>query len=176
MSNMNNHEHHQNNNKSNLQFSDFLPLIVIFSLIIILTIILQIYSRSNLKEALNNFMGLFFLIFGTFKIINLSGFVEAYRTYDLIAQRNLIYAYLYPFIELCLGIFYLAQIYLKFTNVVTLILMSLGSVSVFIELGKRREITCACLGAVFKIPMTWVTLLEDLSMATMALIMLIINY
>ena len=51
--------------------------------------------------------------------------------------------------------------------------MAISSIGVAIELSKKKEIMCACLGVVFKLPMTYVTLLEDLLMAAMALIMLI---
>ena len=50
--------------------------------------------------------------------------------------------------------------------------MIVSSIGVTKELAQGRKITCACLGAVFKIPMTYVTLLEDVLMAVMALIML----
>jgi hypothetical protein len=58
-------------------------------------------------------------------------------------------------------------------HVFTLLLMLMSAVGVAVELHKGKEIVCACLGAVFNIPMTYVTLLEDLLMAAMAAYMLI---
>jgi hypothetical protein len=129
----------------------------------------------QLKDAMNDFMGIFFIVFSLFKIYNLHGFAQAYSTYDIIAKRSTVYAYAYPFIELSLGISYLFGLYPIATNVVTFVLMTIGAIGVGIELAQGNHITCACLGAVFKIPMTYVTLLEDLTMAFMALIMLIFN-
>ncbi len=149
---------------------DFLPLIIIFTAILLFTIIRQYMAGSwQLLNAMNDFMAGFFIIFGTFKIINWHGFAEAYATYDLLAQRSTIYAYAYPLIELALGLAYLFRIYPIVTNVITFIVMTISSIGVILQLLKRRTIVCACLGVVFKIPMTYVTLFEDVLMAGMAL-------
>jgi Methylamine utilisation protein MauE len=152
---------------------DFLPLIIIFSLIMAITIIQQLYFGWNLRDAMRIFMAAFFIIFGFFKIINLHGFVNAYAMYDLIAQRYRWYGYLYPFLELGLGFAYLFKFFMPLTNMLTLILMLVSATGVFNELRKGKHIVCACLGDVFKLPMTYVTLTEDLLMALMALLMLI---
>lgn len=152
---------------------DFLPLITIFSLIMAITIIQQLYFGWNLRDAMRIFMAAFFIIFGFFKIINLHGFVNAYAMYDLITQQYRWYGYLYPFLELGLGFAYLFKFFILLTNMLTLILMLVSAAGVFNELRKGKHIVCACLGDVFKLPMTYVTLTEDLLMALMALLMLI---
>ena len=123
---------------------------------------------------MGDLMGSFFLIFGTFKIINLEGFVEAYSMYDVIAKKSKFYAYMYPFLEITLGILYVMGFYSRILNIVTLFLMVISAIGVFNELQKKRAIPCACLGVLFKIPMTYVTLLEDILMAVMAFIMIFI--
>jgi Methylamine utilisation protein MauE len=170
-----NHEHEMKQpmqQKPNYTLKDFLPLIIIFSTIVILTLFGQVLRGWNLTSAMSDFMGFFFLIFGGFKVLNLKGFAEAYSIYDIFAKQSKLYAYAYPFIELTLGALYLLRLFPLFTNVFTLALMLVSSIGVAQELLKGKEIMCACLGAVFKIPMTWVTLTEDLLMAAMALIML----
>ncbi len=157
----------------NYRLKDFLPLIIIFSLIIAFTVLRQWYLGINLANAMYDFMAAFFLVFGFFKVINLAGFAEAYSTYDIIAQRFFAYGYIYPFIEIALGLCYLFRYQLVITNWVTLIVMITSSIGVAIELSKQKEIMCACLGAIFKIPMTYVTLAEDVIMGLMALVMLL---
>ncbi len=148
---------------------DFVPLLIIFAFIIAFTAMRQwFFGQWDTMDAMNDFMGAFFIVFGLFKIINLKGFVEAYSMYDIVAQQSSAYAYLYPFIELALGISYLMRTYPIATNSITLILMIISSIGVAIELSKNKEIICACLGVVFKLPMTYVTLAEDLLMAAMA--------
>ncbi len=165
--------HIHDNESSRIQFRDFVPLIIIFMIIIGLTAGRQLYGGWNLRDAMSDFMGFFFIIFGGFKVINWRGFVEAYRIYDILAQRSIVYAYAYPLIELSLGAAYLLHLYPFATNLITLVVMLVSSIGVALELSKGKTIVCACLGVVFKLPMTYVTLLEDLLMTTMALMMLL---
>lgn len=151
----------------------FLPLISIFAAIFVFTAYMHItHSGGDMLYTMRMFMGSFFVVFGAFKVVNLKGFAMAYREYDLLAKRSWIYAYLYPFIELGLGAAFLAGTSLQLASIITLIVMSIGALGVFLKLIKREQIMCACLGVVFKVPMTWVTLLEDVVMAGMALWML----
>lgn len=153
---------------------NFLPLIIIFMCIGLATALkLSIDNNCHLHNAMTSFMGIFFIVFGIFKVINLSAFAQAYAEYDLIAQHSSLYAHTYPFIELALGVLYLTKSYLFVTNIVTVILMSISALGVAQELAKKREIQCACLGLVFNVPMTYVTLAEDLLMTMMALLMLL---
>lgn len=167
-----NHDIHQ---EPRYNFYNFLPLAIILTCITAFTILMRVYAGDwNLKDSLLDFMAGFFLVFGFFKVINLAGFAQAYSTYDIIAQRSIVYAYSYPFIEITLGILYLFRYNLFLANLVTLFIMGIGSIGVIIELRKKREIVCACLGTVFKIPMTYVTLAEDLIMGLMALFMMVV--
>jgi len=165
-------QHNKPTQTSGYTLQDFLPLIMLFSLIAAITIAHQLYFGWNLYDGMRILMASFFLIFGFFKVINLAGFAEAYSVYDLIAQRFYAYGYIYPFLELFLGTAYLLNFEPFYTNLFTLILMTVSAAGVFNELRKGKQIVCACLGAVFKIPMTYVTLFEDLLMAIMALFML----
>ena len=125
---------------------------------------------------MRNFMGGFFLIFSFFKLLDLQGFADAYRSYDIIAKKFAAWSFVYPFAELCLGAAYVLGFAPIATNVTTLVLMLVGSVGVLQTLLNKRAIQCACLGTVLKLPMTKVTLAEDLSMAAMAAAMLIISW
>lgn len=152
---------------------DFLPLIIIASAITVSTAMHQFYYGFDSMAAMRIFMAFFFLVFGFFKVVNLNAFAKAYAEYDIIAKRFYGYGYIYPFIELGLGVAYLVNFMPVATNLITLILMLISAWGVFVELRKGRTIVCACLGVVFKLPMTWVTLSEDLIMALMALVTLI---
>lgn len=153
-----------------------MPLIIIFVVIMAITGIKQLYGGFDIRGCMQDFMASFFIIFSLFKIINLKGFAKAYREYDSIAKHSIFYAYVYPFIELALGIAYLMRWNLMLINVITVIVMLISSVGVVQALMNKRLIPCACLGVVFKIPMTYVTLLEDLLMASMAFLMIILNH
>lgn len=92
--------------------------------------------------------------------------------YDLIAKRSHMYALAYPFIELTLGLLYLFGWQLILANWLTMVLMLISTSGVAQALLNKQNLTCACLGMVFKLPMTYVTLLEDLLMLCMAAISL----
>lgn len=161
--------------KSPAKLGDFIPLIVIFSVIIAFTLLRQLYFGVwSGTQAMQDFMGSFFLVFGAFKIMNWKGFAQAYAMYDIVAKRSRGYAYLYPLIEIGLGLAYFIGLYLSIVNWITLLVMLVSSIGVGKELLKKNQIPCACLGVVFKIPMTKVTLFEDLLMAAMALLMIVI--
>jgi hypothetical protein len=126
-------------------------------------------------RASQHFMAGFFLVFSFFKLLDLRGFATTYRTYDVIAKAWPAWGLAYPFVELALGIAYLVNFSPFITNVVTLVLMLVGSIGVVQALLNRRAIRCACLGTVLNLPMTKVTLVEDLGMAAMAALMLILR-
>lgn len=154
-------------------FKNFLPLIVIFFFVFLFTVIIVLFHGAwDVLYAMRMFMAGFFLIFGFLKVINLKGFVTAYREYDIVAKQCRVYGYVYPFIELALGVGYLVGWNLFVTNWVTLVVMVVSAIGVLQKLLEREEIPCACLGIVFKIPMTWVTFGEDVLMALMAFLML----
>lgn len=153
----------------------FLPLIVIFVIVFLLSLIRQYIFEPDFMLWMNDFMAAFFLVFGAFKVINWKGFVKAYQMYDIVAKRSTAYAYLYPLIEIGLGLAYAFRFQLFWKNIITLFVMAVSAMGVAQALSKKQTIQCACLGAVFNVPMTWVTLGEDLLMAVMALGMLTLS-
>lgn len=158
--------------KEKYTIKDFLPLIIIFLIILGMSAFAYTADGHDPLRATEIFMAGFFIIFGLLKVIRLKSFAEAYRMYDLVAMRSSFYAYLYPFTELGLGLAYYFSYKPEITNWVTLVVMLVSALGVYIKLRKREKIMCACLGTVFKVPMTWVTLFEDLLMAAMAVWML----
>jgi len=91
-----------------------------------------------------------------------------------VAKSFPVWGYAYPFVELALGVGYVLNWNPLALNTITLLVMLIGSVGVLRALLRRTAIRCACLGTVLKLPMTKVTLLEDLGMAGMAAAMLTI--
>jgi hypothetical protein len=154
-------------------WATYYPLLLVFGFIAGTVTLLELRDGTfQLGQAMNWFMGGFFLVFSFFKLLNLSGFVDAYRTYDVLARRVPAYGYLYPFIELLLGVFYLLGIFPLATNIATAAVMTLGLVGVSQALLQKRRIQCACLGTVFNLPMSSVTFFEDALMVVMAVTML----
>ena len=122
---------------------------------------------------MTNVMAGFFLVFSAFKFLNLKGFSEAYATYDLGAKAWAPWGTIYPFLELLLGCAYLFRWNLPLTNVATILLMGFSSLGVIQALSKKQTIRCACLGTVLNVPMSTITLVEDLAMVGMAALALL---
>lgn len=150
-----------------------IPLLSIFSLIILLTFGTALYQHNlTLMNLMMLSMAFFFLVFGLFKLNNLKGFAKAYAMYDVIAMKSKSYAIAYPFIEIVLGLMYIYAYGGVYRDIFTFIIMSVSGYGVWKALQAKEEIQCACLGTVFKVPMTKVTLSENLFMAFMALYMI----
>lgn len=153
------------------------PLFLIVGYILgVVLLIAATTGQWAIGPMMRHFMAGFFIVFSFFKLLDLRGFVETYRGYDLFARRSKVYAWAYPFIELGLGVAYLVNLYPLATNLVTLIVMGVGAAGVLRVLLDKRSIRCACLGTALNLPMTKVTLIEDLTMAAMAAAMLIFHF
>ena len=152
----------------------YYPILLIFGYITVISLLIQFSQGSfNLMQWMSHFMAGFFLVFSFFKLMNLRGFKEGYCMYDVIAKRIPVWGFIYPFIELILGIAYLTSFQLQGTNIVTLLVMGISSIGVIQSMMKKIQIQCACLGNVIKLPLGKVTLFEDLLMVLMSAIMII---
>ncbi len=130
-------------------------------------------SDYSIEPMMRHFMAGFFIVFSFFKLLDLPGFVRSYRMYDVLAGAVPAWAWAYPFVELGLGVMFLLALAPAATNAATLAIMLLGAVGVLRALLNKAAIRCACLGSVLNLPMTTVTLIEDLAMAAMAAAMLL---
>lgn len=165
-------EHAHETSETKSFWETYRPLLLILGYLTGTVAIVDVGSSFTWMRAMSHFMGGFFLAFSFFKLLNVRGFADAFQTYDVLARRSIGYGYVYPFIELALGIAYLSGVGPLLTNVVTLAIMLLGLVGVAKALAQKRRIQCACLGTVFNLPMSKVTLIEDGAMAVMAAVML----
>ncbi len=168
------HAHAEHAAESRSFLATYRPPLLVFAYLVGVVALVEITAgRFEWMRAMANFIGGFFLAFSFFKLLNLRGFVDAYQTYDVLARPVRAYGYAYPFIELGLGIAYLARLAPVVTSVVTLVVMLVSAVGVTQALLQRRRIQCACLGTVFNLPMTKVTFVEDALMAGMAVVLLV---
>lgn len=152
------------------------PLLTIIGLILLPVLTLAWRDARmdalDLMRSMQLFMAGFFLVFSGFKLLDLPGFADGYATYDLLARRVKAYGYIYPFLELGLGLAYLTGYRLDAINIVTLVLMLFSGLGVADSIIHKRKFQCACLGTFIKVPLTTVTLVEDFGMAAMAALML----
>lgn len=165
--------HHEMAEQTMGWLETYKPILLIFFYITLVTLLVQ-FSNHHFDgmQWMQHFMAGFFLVFSFFKLLNLKGFAESYVMYDVVAKRFPVWAYFYAFIELALGIAYLANFNPLFTNAVTFLVMSTSIIGVLQSVLNKKKIQCACLGAVFNLPMSTVTIIEDALMIVMSGLMI----
>lgn len=167
-------EHNETTEQAKSWLATYKPVLLIFAYITGITLLTEWMQGGFLwMRWMNHFMAGFFLTFSFFKLLNLKGFVESYGMYDIVAKKWNGWGYVYAFTELSLGIAFLTGFNPIVTNTVTFVVMGVSIVGVLQSVFNKRKIKCACLGAVFNLPMSTVTIIEDALMILMSAVMLI---
>ncbi len=179
---MDHHDHHLP--EKNIQ--TYYPLILVLLFIIGGTLhfgwlrgeyslfLTEFYSSFDPRNWMLDFMGLFFIAFSFFKLLDIPGFAKSYRGYDIPTKLWSGWGYVYPFVELALGMLYLHRIAIEWTNIAVVVILGISIVGVIQSVVGKRKIQCACLGTGFNLPMSTVTIIEDAVMILMAVGMLVV--
>lgn len=152
--------------------STYKPLLLVVAFIAGIPLLVQWGNDFDIMLWMRHFMAGFFLAFSFFKLLDVNAFANSFSRYDLIAAQWKVYALAYPFIELALGIAYLLDGFPFGVNVATILIMGIGLLGVWRSVLRKEQIQCACLGTVFQLPMSTVTVIENLSMVLMAMAMI----
>ncbi|WP_298782431.1 heavy-metal-associated domain-containing protein [uncultured Polaribacter sp.] len=156
--------------KSKLQ--QLKPLLLIIFYIAVASILLH-YKNWSWSEFMLDFMGLFYIVFSFFKMLDLKGFPDSFKMYDPLAKQVPFYGWVYPFIETALGLMFLMRFEINIALIVTLIVLGITTIGVTKTLLDKKSIRCACLGTALKLPMTEATFIENAIMIVMATLMLL---
>jgi copper chaperone CopZ len=156
-------------------FKQLFPLFLIFGYILGASVLLNRNPWST-DSFMLDFMGLFYIVFSFFKLLDLKGFPDSFRMYDPLAKLIPTYGWVYPFIELVLGLLFLMRIEIPLALIVTLVILGTTTIGVTKSLLSKKTIQCACLGTALKLPMTKATFIENSIMIIMALVMLLKTY
>lgn len=160
--------------KENYRIRDYYPIFLIAIYIAGVAWINNFHAgKMDWSQWMNQFMAGFFLVFSAFKFLDLKGFAEGYANYDLLAYYYPLYGFVYPFFELGLGILYLSNRFPILTPWLTIIIMGFSSLGVINSLFKKQRFRCACLGTLLNVPLSSITLIEDLTMVALAALSLI---
>jgi copper chaperone CopZ len=166
-------EHNETAEQAKNWLSTYKPILLIFAYITTISLIASCHNGAvHWMETMRVFMAGFFLAFSFFKMLDLKGFAESYAMYDVVARRISSWGFIYAFVELALGIAYAINFQPFLTNIVTLVVMTVSIIGVLQSVFNKRKIKCACLGAVFNLPMSTVTIIEDALMIAMSAVMI----
>lgn len=151
------------------------PILLIFGYVTAISLLVSWQDGNiNFMTFMRIFMAGFFLTFSFFKMLNLKAFAESYAMYDIVAKKFNAWGYIYAFIELGLGLSFALNLSPVVVNWVTLVVMLVSIIGVLESVLNKKKIQCACLGAVFNLPMSTVTIVEDAIMIAMSAAMLIL--
>jgi cation transport ATPase len=148
------------------------PLLLIILYITTASVLLR-YNDWSWSQFMLDFMGLFYIVFSFFKMLDLKGFPESFKMYDPLAKRVPIYGKIYPFIETALGLMFLMRFEVKISLIATLLVLGITTIGVTKTLLDKKAMQCACLGTALKLPMTEATFIENTIMIVMAILMLL---
>lgn len=154
---------------TNLQSLFF--IFFIFSIVILLNVLYIKTTDLNIdfnnNDLINNIMGSILILFGSLKLYDLNKFSKIFIKYNIISKNFSIYSYIYPFIEIILGIFLFLKYNLQIVYILILILMIINLISVLFTIYLGQNLRCGCLGSFFHLPLSYVTISENIIMLFM---------
>jgi copper chaperone CopZ len=163
------------------QTNQYYPLFLIAGLITLVSFStsfherIYAYEHFEVRMFLHNFMTGFFLVFSFFKLLDVKAFAESFQMYDLLAAKLPVYGKIYPFIELGLGLLCLIHFQPNYVYWADIVIMTFGALGVIQSVVDKRKIRCACLGTVFNLPMSTITIIENSLMVLIGIWLLVIG-
>jgi hypothetical protein len=149
--------------------SNTTSFLLIFSIFLFVGVLTYFLNKSKINDTfMKMYMGIILVLFGTLKLYDLDKFALIFSKYDIIASKVKLYGYLYPFIEILLGAGFLTNTLTRSVLYTTIVLMVISLISVSISLYNKKPLKCGCLGSFFHMPLSYVTISENLLMILMA--------
>lgn len=152
------------------------PVIAIFGVAFLMAAatVYAISGGFHLAQVIQGFIAFSMCILAIQKLQNLESFSTMFLGYDLLAQRFVPYAKIYPFAEALAGLLMIAGLALWLAIPIALFIGSVGAISVFKAVYiQKRQLKCACVGGNSNVPLGFVSLTENVMMIVMAIWMMI---
>ena len=154
------------------------PIVAMFSMALLLALATNWRVTGSLQwlPVTELFVAFGMVILAIQKLRDLFAFSNQFLGYDLLAQKWVRYAYVYPFIEALAGVAMLTAVpeLALAAAPFALFIGTVGAVSVFKAVYiDKRELKCACVGGNSNVPLGAVSLSENLAMMGMSIWMLI---
>lgn len=146
------------------------PVIALFGMaaLIALAAAQAVYGTVLLVRTLEWFVAIAMCLLALMKLRDVESFSNMFLGYDLLAQRWVPYAYVYPHAEAFAGVLMIAGVFGFLSGPVALFIGAVGAVSVFKAVYiDRRELKCACVGGDSDVPLGFISLTENVMMVAM---------
>ena len=153
------------------QATSYVPVIAVFATAAGLAVAASTAVYSSPLTAMTGqwFVAFAMMLLAMLKLQDVENFATMFLGYDLLAQRWVPYAYLYPFLEWSAGALMAAERLSVISIPIAAVIGTIGAISVFNAVYiQKREIKCACVGGSSRVPLGFVSLTENLGMLAMA--------
>ena len=81
----------------------YIPFYIAMLIVVLYTAIHQFIIGHRVgMVAMNDFMGIRFILFGLLKFLDIEGFAESFMQYDIVAKKRKPYGYFFPILEIIL--------------------------------------------------------------------------
>ena len=141
---------------------------VIAALVSLYTVQFHMYP-----DYMSHLMGWVLVFFGAIKLSDVIGFAEGFAKYDPLAKQSIVYAQVYPFLVITLGVLFILQLLILPATLITLFIYSASLYGALQSMMKKETLHCVCLGTYFKLPLSTVTIIEASFMILMCVWMLV---
>ena len=151
--------------------TSYFPVLALFAIAALITgALAYAHETTSIQKIIMQFVGFSMVMLGLLKLQNIESFVNGFLGYDLLAQRYVPYAYVYPYAEVLGGLLMIGRILPILSIPIMLFIGGVGGVSVFkaVYLDKR-ELKCACVGGGSNVPLGFVSFSENAVMFGAAL-------
>lgn len=148
----------------------YAPVMAVFASAFLMAVATQISSPSTISilNTFQLFIAFSMCILAILKLKDLDSFSNQFITYDLLAMKQVRYAYVYPFLELFAGLGMVAKSTAIVIGITALLIGSIGAVSVIKAVYvDKRELKCACVGGDSNVPLGFISLTENIMMIGM---------
>lgn len=153
----------------------YTPVIAIFATTFLMAISgsIAIYDIIDNETVFRLFIAFSMCVLAILKLRDLESFTIEFLNYDLLAQKIVKYAYVYPFAEAFVGIAMISGVMIWLAAPIALFIGSVGAYSVYKAVYvDKRDLKCACVGGNSNVPLGAVSLTENLMMIAAAIWML----
>ncbi len=153
--------------KENIKFAS------IFVFLIISATLMGTLHSFNLVEWVRWFSGGLLIIFGGLKLLGIEVFIKVFPLYDLIAKRLPFYKYIYPLLQVLLGMFFITGALGYLRDLIVVIIGLSGLIGMIKIVSKRGAIRLSYLGTLLRLRFSTVILVENTLMVCLGVIMML---
>lgn len=168
--------HPQDKDTFRQTFDTYFPLILTATLCLFMGAVTSFLTTQTTYDFMMYSMGYFITIIGALKVRDVRSFSRMFARYDPLAKLVPMYGYTYPFLETALGLLILLKLFMVPVHVLIVTVYTLTTVGIIISLHRKQNLDCGCLGEGFKLPLSKVTIFENVIMIGMAIFTLYGHY